>query len=490
MDLAQPSTDPAVLGEEILHSYAQGERQFIRAHLRGVRWQGRNLSGADFNGTNLSQAQLQQTNFSQGNLSNALLVNAHLSEAQLFQTWIKRADLQGAFLQGADLREAKLKQACLAYAQMEGADLRRASLIATNLEHANLKGADFTQAVLSGADLRFAELRHSNFQRANLSGANLSGANLRWADLSGANLRWADLSGARLSGVDLTGADLSNAILSETSLIHANLSHTQLNRVHWVGADLTQATLTGAKLHETPRFGLKTDELVCEWVDLSVTGDRSQVRHLSPEQAQCFFRPSLPLVRVLVDACLEPYDHVVIASFYHQISRRFALLQFPPSIQVSQRRTTLTFDLSQENHLLAIAYLMVQPFKEAKAAQTNLVTLLKTLQGLNDLSPQEQQAIHQATQVLQPLVGQLKPVQMPANAAGNGFFDAPIQVLLQNSSGQSLTLYQHPQFGKRIVNISGAITRSVGLPSEARRTARIQAEQAREFLRGFYLFEV
>ncbi len=481
---------PKQSADDILSRYGQGQREFVRSELKGIRWQGHNLSGADFNGSNFAGAQLQQANFSQGNLSNAQMAKAQLSEAQLVRTWIKRADLQGAQLQGADLREAQLKQACLAYAQMEGADLKKASLVATNLEHANLKGADFTQAVLSGADLRFAELRHANFRRANLSGANLSGANLRWADLSGANLRWADLSGARLSGAKLIGADLSNAILSEASLVHADLSQAILNRIEWAGADLSQTTLTGAKLYETPRFGLKTEGLLCEWVDLSAAGDRSHVHTLGPDAAQQFFRPCQPQVRVIVDAPLEPYSHVVIASFYHQIARKFALLDAPPSIQLTQRRVTLTFNLKEESHLLAIAYLVVQPFKDAKATQVSVVALLKTLQELDDVfSPREQAAIQQSAQTLDPLIGQLKPVTLPGSETHN-FFDAPTQVLLQNSSGELLTLYQHPQFGKRIVNISGAITRSLGLPGEARRAARIQAEQARDFLRGFDLLEV
>ncbi|NJR70861.1 MAG: pentapeptide repeat-containing protein [Synechococcales cyanobacterium CRU_2_2] len=419
------------IADEILGRYGQGQRNFVRSDLRGIRWQGHNLSGADFNGSNFTQAQLQQANFSQGNLSNAQMAKAQLSEAQLVRTWIKRADLQGAMLQGADLREAQLKQACLAYAQMEGADFKKASLIATNLEHANLKGADFTQAVLSGADLRFAELRHVNFRRANLSGANLSGANLRWADLSGANLRWADLSGARLSGAKLMGADLSNAILSEASLVHADLSQAKLTRIDWAGADLSQTTLTGAKLYETPRFGLQTEGLLCEWVDLSPTGDRSHIHHLGPDEAQLFFRPSQPQVRVIIDSPLEAYSHLVIASFYHQIARKFALLESPPSIQLTPRRTTLTFNLNQESHLLAIAYLIVQPFKDAQATQSSIVELLKTLQELDGvLSPQEQAAIEQSAQRLGPLVGQLKPVTMPGGEADN-FFDAPIQVLLQ-----------------------------------------------------------
>lgn len=485
------TTQQILDSERIPADYANGDRRFHRANLRGVRWQGRNLSGADFKGSDFTKAQLQQAHLVQTNFSNSQLVQARLCEAQLSKAWFKRADLQNAQLNGANLQEAKLKQACLAWAQLEGADCRRASLIATNLEHANLKGADFSQAVLSGADLRFSELRHANFQRANLSGANLSGANLRWVDLSGANLRWTDLSGARLSGANLMGADLSNAILSDASLVHADLSQANLSRVHWVGADLSQANLTGAKLYETQRFGLQTDDLICEWVDLSPGGDRTQVRQFQGNQAQQFFRSAQPRVQLSIDATLSHYEHFVLASFYHQVARKFPLLAQPPSLALGQHRTQLNFVLGCESELMAIAYLVVHPFQEVQAVQHNLLKLLETLQSLGpQLATAEQQAVNQTRDLLRPLVGQLNPVKMPSGKAApgeQGFFEAPLQVTIQNSAGEMLTIHQHPQFGKRIVNISGTITRSVGLPSEARRASRILAKEALSFLRGFDL---
>lgn len=472
--------------------YASGERVFHHSHLRGVRWQGRTFDGADFKGSDFTKAHLQQAQLIQTNFSSSHLAQARLSEAQLAKSWFKRADLQRAQLNGANLQEAQLKQACLAWAQLEGADCRKASLIATNLEHANLKGADFGQAILSGADLRFAELRHAQFQRANLSGANLSGANLRWVDLSGANLRWADLSDAKLSGANLMGADLSNATLSRASLVHADLTQACLSRVHWVGADLSQATLTGAKLYETSRFGIATQDLTCEWVDLSPGGDRAQIhRFTNATQAQQFFRPARPKVQLSIDAGLEHYDHFVLASFYHQVARKFPLLKHPPSVDVDPRRTVLNFVLERETDLLAIAYLVVHPFKEVQSAHNNIKKLLETLQALEQkLTVAEQAAVDQVGALLNPLLDQLKPVKMPSSGSSQSFFDAPLQVMLQNSSGELVTLYQHPQFGKRIVNISGTITRSAGLPSEARRASRIRGEEALGFLRGFYLLAV
>ncbi|NJN31559.1 MAG: pentapeptide repeat-containing protein [Synechococcales cyanobacterium RM1_1_8] len=486
------TTQQILDSDRVLPLYASGDRHFQGVQLRGVRWQGRILSGADFKGSDFTKAQLQQAQLAQSNFSNSQFAQARLSEAQLNRAWFKRADLQRANLNGANLQEAQMKQACLAWAQMEGADCRRASLIATNLEHANLKGADFSQAVLSGADLRFAEMRHANFQRANLSGANLSGANLRWVDLSGANLRWADLSDAKLSGANLMGADLSNAILSGTSLVHADLTQASLNRVHWVGADLSHATLTGAKLWETPRFGVKTEDLICEWVDLSRGGDRDKIHQFAtPQQAQAFLRPAQPQVQLTVDAGLEHQHNFILASFYHQVARKFPLLQSPPSAQVGQRRTHLSFTVARETDLLAIAYLIVNPFKNVKSVHHNILKLLETLQALGtQLDPAEHRAVEQTAAQLQPFIGQIRPVKLPSDSGTHSFFETPIQVMLQNSSGDMVTLYQHPQFGKRIVNISGTITRSAGLPQEARRASSIRAEEALGFLRGFYLLEV
>lgn len=474
--------------DRVASRYGSGERIFHQSNLRGVSWQGRIFNCADFKGSDFTKAQLQQAQFCKANFSNSQLAQARLNEAHFIKSWFKRADLQRAQLNGANLQEAQMKQACLAWAQLESTDCRKASLIATNLEHANLKGANFAQAILSGADLRFAEMRHANFQRANLSGANLSDANLRWVDLSGANLRWADLSNAKLSGANLSGADLSNAILSHASLVHADLSQACLSRVHWVGADLSQATLTGAKLYETPRFGIQTEELVCEWIDLSPGGDRAQVHNFAnSQQAQQFFRPARPRVQLSIDSNLDHYDHFVLASFYHQVARKFSLFKHPPSFDIDQRRTILSFVLEQETDLLALAYLAVHPFREVKSAQDNIQKLLETLQSLETkLTAAEQKAVEQTSLQLKPLVNKLKPIKMPNGSTNHSFFDAPMQVMLQNSSGEMITLHQHPQFGKRIVNISGTITRSAGLPSEARRASRIRGEEALGFLRGFY----
>ena len=80
-----------------------GEKEGIRANLRGA-----NLSGADLSGADLSVA----------DLSGAELSGANLREADLSVADLREADLSGADLSGADLREADLS----------GADLREADI--------------------------------------------------------------------------------------------------------------------------------------------------------------------------------------------------------------------------------------------------------------------------------------------------------------------------------------------------------------------------
>jgi uncharacterized protein YjbI with pentapeptide repeats len=440
----------------ILQRYATGERNFA--------------------GAQLAEAPLAQ----------AILAGVNLSQGLLSRADLDQADLQGANLKGADLQNAKLKQVCLAWANLESADLRGANLTAANLEHANLCRADLSRAILSGADLRDAELKHTNLSRTNLSGANLSGANLRWVDLSGANLRWADLSEAKLSGATLTGADLSNAILSEASLVHADLTQANLSRVNWIGADLSSANLTGAKLFETPRFGLKTEEMTCEWVDLSPAGDRSQIYNFKGNEARSFFRERVPTMRIAIDAPLDHYSQFVLASTCHQLSRKFPVSHLPPSFSVGDRRTVITIQSADESSLAAIAYVMILPFKDAIATQQRIGDLLGLCQRQQDLSPQRQQQIRAMHDRLQPLLGKLPALRLPIPENRANFFEAPTQTTLINSAGQTLTLYHHPQFGKRIVNISGTITRSMGLTAESGRSSGWNWERVAPFINGFY----
>jgi uncharacterized protein YjbI with pentapeptide repeats len=485
---------------EILKNYAAGVRDFAAAdlaemnltgatlsganlseanlsvaNLSGANLSGANLSGAKLNvarlsGANLSQANLAHANLNVANLIRADLRKANLSQSMLIRAELIRADLSEANLietnlSGADLREAALRQANLSRATLSDANLRGAWLTSANLEGANFNAADLSRSDLSGSNLRGTELRHVNLTLANLSGVNLSGANLRWADLSGANLRWADLTGAKLSGANLVGADLSHAYLIDASLVYADLSQACLIKANWMGADLTGATLTGAKLYAVSRFGLKTDGIICEWIDLSPDGDKSKIFHLSTENSKKFFSNTLPTVRIVVDAPLDLKANLALASTYHQIAQLYPGIERAPSLEVGVRRTVLTFHIESNAELFTVAYLAIFPFSDAAATHRNIIALVNLLrsQQLETLGIEQREEIEQCLTALEQAIAQIEAVN-PLTVNSNplesvDFFQAPTNTVITNSSDRSLSLYYHPAFGKPMMNQFSLLSR-------------------------------
>ncbi len=481
---------------EILNKYAAGVRDFSGANLAEMNLSGTNLSGVDLSeanlsvtnlsganlsdanlsrarlnvarlsGANLSRANLTQANLNVTNLIRADLRKANLNHVSLIRAELIRAELSGANLtaanlNNADLREAALRQTKLIRASLSEADLRGAFLTAANLEQANLNGADLSRSDLSDSNLRESELRQTNLSRANLNGADLSGANLRWADLSGADLRWADLSNAKLSGANLIGADLSNANLLNASLVHADLTQARLIKADWIGADLTGATLTGAKLHAVSRFGLKTEGMTCEWVDLSPEGDRSEIVHLSTEDgSEKFFNETLPTVQIVVDAPLELKANLALASTYQEIALLYSGFSKAPSLEVGVRKTAITFHVSSNAELLTTAYLAILPFKDATATHQALIAFVNALQTseVESLGIQEQEKIRQLMTVLSQAIEQVKAINLskvkPNLISLVTFFQAPTHTAVTNSSAQTLDIYYHPHFGKHLMNQS------------------------------------
>lgn len=478
--------------DEFLSKYAAGERDFSGATLTEVNLSGANLSTSNLSGANLSVANLSGANLSGANLTKARLNVARLSganlgkanlgqailnvanltladlsgaemgQASLVRAELSRADLSGANLcranfSGADLKDAKLRHANLTHANLSRADLKWSTFTSANLSQANLHGTDLSSADFSGADLSNAELRQANMSRANLRGANLIGANLRWADLSGADLSGADLSGARLSGANLTGANLSNATLLGTTLVHVDLTRANLIGVDWAGADLSGATLTGAKLYATPRYGIKTEGLICDWVDLSPNGDQSKIYRLGEDPNKPFFRETAPSVRITVDAMLNHDAHHALALSYRQIAQHYQIPFPPPNIQVGRRRTSLSFDLESDYELFLLSYIAVLPFKDAPNIQKVAIALIKLTQ-----SPEVTSNLENSNQI-QPLNASVNQVlarsaeltlsENSLNTLGKiQFFQAPTKTTLVNSSNRTLTIYSHPLFGKRVAD--------------------------------------
>lgn len=465
VDLAEANLNGAKLNEVILnHANLNvvnlSGAMLNSAHLQYVKLNVARLSGAHLNNADLKGASLNVANLIRADLSRANLRKSSLIRAELIRADLSRADLYRSVLRNADLREASLRQANLREANLSLVCLKGGFATGANLEHANLANADLTKTDLSGANFRHAELRQAILTRANLSGANLSGANLRWADLSGANLRWADLSGAKLSGANLTEANLSNANLTDASLVHADLHKTKLIKADWTGADLSGATLTAAKLFATSRFGLKTDGIICEWVDLSPTGDGSLIKYFHSDEIHDFFNSHPPVIRIIVDKSLDHEAHFAIAGAYYQISQHFEALKQPPTVEIGQRRTVFSFRVENDEALFPTACIATLPFKDGAIAQKNslkILELLKSEDTSNDVSipffriqklaKNIQNALHSADEIkkMQNILTLVEKIK---------FFQAPIQIILSNSNAEQIILHENPNFGKRLVNRS------------------------------------
>ncbi|MBF2008358.1 MAG: pentapeptide repeat-containing protein [Chlorogloeopsis fritschii C42_A2020_084] len=514
--------------EELLAKYEAGMRDFSgidlsEANLRGVQLSEANfshanfsivnMSGANLSGSNLRHAQLNvarlrgahltQANLNHATLNVANLIRADLSRAQLqsasliraelIRADLSRADLMQANLSKADLRGAALRHALLKQANLNEANLKDAFLTGANLEGANLSNTDLSKAELSGANFRDAEMRQANLSHADLTGANLSGTNLRWADLTGANLRWADLSGAKLSGANLIGADLSNANLTNTSLVHADLTQAKLMKVEWIGADLSGATLTGSKLYATSRFGLKTEGMICEWVDLSPAGDRSIIQNFNAEETRDFFNETLPTIRIIVDKPLDPEANFAIAGAYYQIAQQYQQLQQPPSMEIGRRRTVFTFRVDSDVNLFSTAYLAILPFQDAEITQDNIHQILAII--FSEKMPVMAASTHQHLQQLTALVETARENANTIKQAKNiwqitaklNFFQAPTQIILTNSSAQSLNIHYHHNFGKKFIDSSDVNTSIYNeTAQEAANPSLPSTSLVIDFIKGFH----
>ena len=252
--------------------------------------------------------------------------------------------------------------------------------------------------------------------------------------------------------------------MTNASLVQADLSDAKLIKAEWVGADLTGATLTGSQLYATSRFGLKTNDIICEWVDLSPNGDRSVIQKFNPEESKCFFNKTSPTVKIIVDKPLGYEDHLVLAGAYYQISRCVAhieqSLEEPPSIEVGSRRTVITFRINSDELLFTAAYMAIIPFKDAEYTQKSIYMAVDTITNENiayfcfsnpNIVPKLRTLIKQA--VLD--VNYVKKMKGYLYHSGKKeFFHASTQTFVTNSSAQTLIIYENPNFGTKIIDSS------------------------------------
>ncbi len=490
--------------EELLEKYAADLREFSELDLSGVSLPGVNLSRSTFLNANFNAAKLTSADFSHSicqrakfhganltlaDFSYTDLQQADLSKAELTRADFSAANLHGADLSYADLRDAKLRCGNLSAANLSRVDLRYAKLVSANLQRTNLTSSDLSSTDLSGADLRQAELRQATLNRANLQGANLSGANLRWADLSGANLRWADLTGAKLSGANLTGADLSHATLLDATLVHVDLSRSNLAYVDWTGADLSGSNLTGAKLHAVAPFGIKTAGATCRWIDLSQNGDQSQIYQFFSEDLSEYFHETPPIVEIVIDDRFSPDAHCALAVAYQHLARQGNPIA-PPQIETHKRRTILRFQLDRDEDLFLTAFIAVLPFADAHSTQEILITILRSIptQAANG-SATGLQVFHSLIRTLSQSIQTLDTDKLlqaiPIAIQKIRFFQAPTRSTLLTSAHRSLTVYDHPQFGKRRIKHSESEEEFSFLTQPTAFAPPTQAE-AIDFLQSFH----
>lgn len=127
-----------------------------------------------------------------GDLPNAVFTGYNSQLAAITQPLeLDGLDLRGIQFQGANLSSARLQNTNLKWAKLQVTYMNRALLQGANLEETNLQGADLSRAQLQGtnlkgAKLQAADLSRTQFQDANFNHTSLKSADLSWSQLQGA----------------------------------------------------------------------------------------------------------------------------------------------------------------------------------------------------------------------------------------------------------------------------------------------------------------
>nr|WP_278559395.1 hypothetical protein [Fischerella thermalis] len=241
-----------------------------------------------------------------------------------------------------------------------------------------------------------------------------------------------------------------------------------------------------------PRFGLKTEGMICEWIDLSPSGDRSIIQKFNTEESREFFNETPPTIRIVIDKPLDHEANFAIAGAYHQIAQQYRELKQPPSMEIGRRRTVFTFRVDSDLNLLPTAYMAILPFQDSTTTQNNIRTLLAVIKSENfphvtSFTPQHCQQLTalieqviENTAVIKELINILK-ITTKLN-----FFQAPTQTTLTNSSSQSLIIHDHPQFGRFIDNYDINASKNVGNSLGTTKAITPSASMIIDFIKGFH----
>lgn len=118
-------------------------------------------------------------------------------------------------------------------------------------------------------------------------------------------------------------------------------------------------------------------------------------------------------------------------------------MTIPPNIELSQRRTKLTFTMDSDQSLFAIAFAAILPFADAKVTQENLIHVVQMIQ-----SPEILNRLNQAIESVKEIHN--SPT-FTRTVQREKFFQAHTQTLLTNSGNRTLDVYHNPNFGKRLL---------------------------------------
>jgi hypothetical protein len=206
---------------------------------------------------------------------------------------------------------------------------------------------------------------------------------------------------------------------------------------------------------DRPAFISSLRDLICSWVDLSADdqGNQIQTFHSAAEIHQ-FFNRSQPSVQVLIDAPLTLKAHAALAKLYARLASYVEVADTPPSLAVDQRKTQLTFQVSEDSSLFTMAYFATLPFTAGRTLQRHLMMMTSMLQtyDISRLPVPHQQHLNHLNDVMVSLCHRF-PHQPAIDHARFGkaaaLFFKPVQVKLTNSRGQTLNLYHSPTFGVR-----------------------------------------
>ncbi|MEH2088639.1 pentapeptide repeat-containing protein [Nostoc sp.] len=229
-----------VSSSELLKRYANGERDFSGADLRGIKLYGSQGKEIDLSGANFSGANLEGAILSHVNLDNANFSHTNLKEVRM-NGKINNTDFSGADLTNAHIGASRINGAKFRGANLTNVDFGANGLGNTNIDFANANctntklTCDLIEAKFQGANLRNAIFRHqnlywyrANLSRANLSQLDLSGQNFYTLEMRGVNLNGSNLVNTNLKSTNLEGADLRNTNLENADLTYANLRNTQI----------------------------------------------------------------------------------------------------------------------------------------------------------------------------------------------------------------------------------------------------------------------